>query len=116
MAVHLSKDEIQYIIDEADRQSTKEIAEWIGCSVQTVCLYKKKYNRGLFRVYRWLPDKLNEIAELRQGGATSREISKHFGCSKAVIDVQLMFMRRKGFSLPSRKDLYRIRKEKKAAL
>lgn len=106
----LTAEEKQYIIDNADRQTATEIAEWIGCCKQTVGYYKKKYCKGLSRAYRWKPCVLNELAELRRKGYTNTELAKRFDCSAAVIDVQLWYMRKQGVSLPKAHDLYLMRR------
>lgn len=110
--IRLSKDEIQYILDNVDKKSTREMADWIGCNVHTVCnhLQKRGIKRKIFSM--WSPQRLEEMLSLRREGMSYKELAEHFNVSESAIFNQLRTMRRNGVDVPTQWDARIIKRKK----
>lgn len=111
ICIHLTKDEEQYIFDNCDKKSAKEIADWIGCTVGTVSYHLKK--RGLKPLYfsKWSSEKKRELLTLRCNGATRKELAERFGVTESAIHNQIRKMRESGINIPTQWDVRLIRKQ-----
>lgn len=66
--IRLSEDEKQYILDNYNIKSTREMAEWIGCHILTVLYHLKRNGIEPKPFSKWSPVKKKEMLSLRQSG------------------------------------------------
>lgn len=110
---HLEQDDKQYIRDNIDKVSQREMARWIGCHYSTIRYFIKKENIPTKRQNRWTPEKSDEIIALRRLGHTSQEIADIMQVSQGAIRGQLNILRKEGYDVPYLKEWLRIRIENK---
>lgn len=111
MRIHLSKDEEQYIFDNYDKKSAKDIADWIGCTVGTVNFHLKKRGFKSLHFSKWSSEKKRELLTLRCNGATRKELAERFGVTESAIHNQIRLMRQSGINIPTQWDVRLIRKQ-----
>lgn len=98
VCIHLTEDEEQYIFDNYEKKSAKEIADWIGCTTFTIYYHLKK--RGLKPLYfpKWSSEKKRELLALRCNGATCKELAERFDVTETAIRNQIRLMRQSGIN------------------
>ena len=94
--LRLSQDEIDFILENANKKSTKEMAEWIGCNISAIRYHIRNNGVKTVQFSYWSPEKRQEILELRKNGLTIAQISRVFNTTVSAIKSQLIIMRRKG--------------------
>ena len=94
--LRLSQDEIDFILENANKKSTKEMAEWIGCNISAIRYHLRINGVKTEQFSHWSPEKRQEILELRKNGLTTTQISRVFNTTASAIRSQLIIMRRKG--------------------
>lgn len=99
--VHLNKEEIQYILKNYNRLSSKEMADWIGCVPGTIVYQLKKHGLQPVSFSKWSPKKLEELIKLRRQGFSRRTLANHFGVTELSIQGQLKLLRKSGVDVPS---------------
>ena len=108
--VHLDKEDKQYIRDNINKISQKEMAEWIGCHPITILRFIKKENLSTRKYEKWTLVKRNQVLILRRYGMTSQEIADILNVSYGSIRGQLNIMRKEGsYNVPSQGEWRRIR-------
>ena len=94
--LRLSQDEKDFILENANKKSTKEMAEWIGCNISAIRYHIRNNGVKTVQFSYWSPEKRQEILELRKNGLTIAQISRVFNTTVSAIKSQLIIMRRKG--------------------
>ena len=94
--LRLSQDEIDFILENANKKSTREMAEWIGCNISAIRYHLRNNGVKTEQFSHWSPEKRQEILELRKNGLTTTQISRVFNTTVSAIRSQLIIMRRKG--------------------
>lgn len=94
--LRLSQDEIDFILENANKKSTREMAEWIGCNINAIRYHLRINGVKTEQFSHWSPEKRQEILELRKNGLTTTQISRVFNTTASAIRSQLIIMRRKG--------------------
>lgn len=107
----LSEDEKKYILDNADKRSTSEMAEWIGCHISTVRYQLRKNGIKPYQFSKWSQVKKMELLSMRQRGIKTTEIARHFNVTPTSVRCQLALLRKHGYSVPTQKEAAMIRRK-----
>lgn len=110
---HLEQDDKQYIRDNIDKVSQREMAKWIGCHYSTIRYFIKKEKIAVKSMERWTPEKRDRILVLRNLGMTSEEIANILNVSYDSIRGQLNIMRKEGYDVPRLREWKKIRMNNK---
>lgn len=110
LRINLSKDEKQYILDNYNKKSAREMAEWIGCSVYTIDYHLRKNGLRCPYFSRWSPEKKAELLELRKNGMSRKDLAKRFNTTEQSIHGIIYQMRKNGIEVPKWREVMRIRK------
>lgn len=110
--IRLSEDEIQYILDNVEKKSTREMAEWIGCHITAVWYHLKKKGKQPMQFSKWSPTDRQELLELYKQGLSHKEIAEITKVSLSAIRGQFQVMRRKGIEIPTYAEVAKLRKKK----
>lgn len=94
--VRLTEDEKQYIRDNVNRISTREMAEWIGCTHYAIRYHFRKEGIKPVQFKVWSPEKLRILRALRQDGMAIKDIAKQFNATYEAVHGQIETMKRKG--------------------
>lgn len=78
-----------------------EIAEYIGCSIDTVYRYIRKFGIVVRKV--WTEEETGKLTCLYNDGAKLSEIANSLGRSKSCIMHRLMYLRRLGHDIKYRR-------------
>ena len=97
--IRLSESEIQYILENANKKSIKEIAEWIGCHVNVIYYQLKKNNIQTVRFIKWSPKMKDEMLSMYRMGYKPDVIGKHFNMTGQAVRNQIMIMKRHGIDV-----------------
>lgn len=97
--IRLSESEIQYILENANKKSIKEIAEWIGCHVNVIYYQLKKNNISTVQFSKWSPKMKDEMLSMYRMGYKPDVIGKHFNMSGQAVRNQIMIMKRHGIDV-----------------
>lgn len=108
--VCLTKEEKQYIFDNFNKKSTKEMAEWIGCNVATIRYHLNKKGLKPERFSKWSPARRDELLNMRKRGATISELATIFNTTKQSIFGQMRKMRESGVNVPTEWDIRLVKK------
>lgn len=96
-------DDIRRMTEE--KKSTREIAEWIGCSTATVnahrCKMGLEYDKAPSRY--WTVDKVNELVEAYNAGVSYDELERMFGRSRESLRERITILRTLGMITTRRK-------------
>lgn len=105
----LSEEDKRFIKENANVISTKETADWLGCSVETVRAYQKAMGIKAVRFVKWSPQKRNKIVQLLSEGWQLKDVADELGTTEKIIREQLSEMRKSGIEVPT---LWQFRKIK----
>lgn len=99
MIIRLSRDEVQYILDNANRQSVSEISDWIGCTPQTVRNQMRKHGIKPRNVIRFNAENTLAIQSMIHDGYTYQEIADRLQQDKRSIKRRVSYLRKKGIPI-----------------
>ena len=99
MIIRLTQEEIQYILDNANKQSMSEITSWIGCCPQTVRYHMRKAGIKPENVIRYSVSDTFTILSMIRHGYTYREIAEELGTNKISIARRVAYLRHKGIPI-----------------
>ena len=99
MIIRLSRDEVQYILDNANRQSVSEISDWIGCTPQTVRNQMRKHGIKPRNVIRYNAEQTLAIQSMIHDGYTYQEIADRLQQDKQSIKRRVWFLRSQGIPI-----------------
>lgn len=109
----LTKEEVQYILDNKDKKTTKEMADWIGCHISAITYRLRNMGIKKKQFSIWSISRKAELLELRKKGKTLQELAERYNVSKRAVGAQLTIMRKEGYNVPSFSDFVNIRKNVK---
>lgn len=96
-----TEEDKQYIKDNTNILSTREMAEWLGCSSVSIRAYQKAMGIEAARFSRWSPSKRMEIIRMLESGKALGEVAEKFETTKVAIRNQLYEARKSGMEVPT---------------
>lgn len=106
----LSDEEIKYIKENTNVLTTKEMSEWLGCSVNKIKKCQKIMGVETKVFSRWSPLKKEKMLSMYLDGKELADIAKAFNTSLVVVKGQINEMRKKGRNIPTLREMRKIRK------
>lgn len=96
MIIRLNSEEVQYILDNANRKSVSEICEWIGCTPQTVRYQMHKHGIKPGNTIKFSIEQTFAIQSMIRNGYTYQEIADKLGMTKMSVMGRVFYLRSKG--------------------
>lgn len=105
--MHLNNEEIKYILNNHNKLSSKEMAEWIGCVPGTVVYQLKKHGLKPINFSKWSPKRIEKLIQLRREGLSRKSLAIYFNVTEYSIQGQLKILRKNGIYVPTHLDIKR---------
>ena len=97
--IRLSSDEVQYILDNANRQSVSEISDWIGCTPQTVRNQMRKHGIKPLNVVKFNLSDTFAIQSMARNGFSYQEIADELQRNRQSVKRRVEYLRSKGIPI-----------------
>ena len=97
--IRLTSDEVQYILDNANRQSVSAISAWIGCTPETVRYQMNKHGIKPRNVIKFSMEDTFAIQSMIRNGYSYREIADELQTDVTSLKRRVWYLRSKGVTI-----------------
>lgn len=97
----LTDEDKQYIRDNTNKLSIKEMTDWIGCNSKDIRKYQESLNIKTVDFYKWSPERNNTMLKLLLEGKKTKEVAEALNTTVEKVRQQLYILRKQYPSIPT---------------